>query len=431
MITSYLEDLKSEILKEMEDRLSPVKRYGKEYCDKISEYLDNIKKISYELTYIEKTQGALSDTEFKKYQTAIRSAERFSKKLIEEASCITTPSEVTYSNLSQLFEDVKKFLFLINDIGKRWVPKMAPWFKSELKELDFYIRKLSKVFQDMQEFLNQHESLKKLESVLSNVDRLKKLTEEITELKKQLAEENQNKINLEKQLETFKSKLEKIYSKGLKKDILDAEETEESIKARVNSVFNPLKKILEKYMRLLTEGKAFLKPELKAYIESYISDPYAALLNETQGYPKLKQILKHLKKTLENREIKIKQSRINKALRLVKEICEQDSLLPLQNKGKSIKETKIELTKEIKTSGIEATEEELCEKIQTIEDEISDINSNISRIQDDLNKTIEKVKKEANIIKEDLANLTENRVKFNLEILETLQNNSTDTLTDQ
>lgn len=145
-----------------------------------------------------------------------------------------------------------------------------------------------------------------------------------------------------------------------------------------------------------------MSAEQQSVMSKYLSSPFATFLNEDEGYPLLKTILSGLRSSLVDKKLSMKPSRTNKALRQIKEICEDNALIDLQKKGKSMTILKAKLETELELTEHRKRQLELQEDIERVEKEKMDVEARLSNLKDEFDRNQEKTSRYKKEIEEDI-----------------------------
>ncbi|MFX0117376.1 MAG: hypothetical protein ACFFB3_22705, partial [Candidatus Hodarchaeota archaeon] len=161
-------------------KLRPTKKRGEQICDKIEGFLTRIESAAEKLL-MSKDRDAYRGAELdpKRHELAVRSADKLSEKVTEKIREFEIPENTTYDNLQDLNEKLKEFFAFVNGAGRRWVPKMSPWFKSELKDIDYFLKKLTQTSKELQNFIHiEYQDVKSIEDIINSIEDLKTVFDE-------------------------------------------------------------------------------------------------------------------------------------------------------------------------------------------------------------------------------------------------------------
>ena len=178
-------------------------------------------------------------------QKAQKSLKFFSDRIRKEIDEIDVPEdEISYDNITDLLNSIKKLFTNINEIARKSLPKFQKEVQPQIKELNYIIRQRGKNQGILDEFLRKkYSELKKAEHLLKKLPKFFTLKDNIEHSKTDLeqfeieieerkkTEEDLNtklveleKNNLFKELETAKDKLFQLQLKindeiGFKKEL--------------------------------------------------------------------------------------------------------------------------------------------------------------------------------------------------------------------
>ncbi|MHA1754141.1 MAG: hypothetical protein ACTSYR_01320 [Candidatus Odinarchaeia archaeon] len=386
------------------------------HIQKIIAFLDKIKNSIQKITHCKdmETLSSLS-MESKKYEIAAKSAEKLSQNLIETVEKIQISDETSYNNLVNIIEQLKTLFNNVNKIGRKWVPKISPWFKNELKELDYYIRKLAQQSDKFSEFLYKDYK------VIENLDKIQQLQKNIIEAKNEKNEVNNQITSLKNEIQKLnqritevENKLQKFMQSGVQKELSNAKEELTSLRHGFNAIFNPILKPLKKFSKSPSNFKSRLTSKQRNLIDEYIEQPFNTLLKEEEGLPDLKAMLTALKLSLQNNELELKKSRVDKGIRQINKIIKENALDSIYKKAKELNKSIREFKDEISQSGIIGEQEKIKQVIEELKNELTDKKVNLNRLENNLSNLNEKIERDIELLEKKIKEIIQEHVSLTL-----------------
>ena len=351
----------------------------------------------------------------KRHELAVRSADKLSDKVTEKIREFEIPENTTYDNLKDLNQKLKEFFAFVNGAGRRWVPKMSPWFKSELKDIDYFLKKLTQTSKELQNFIHvEYQKVKDIEDIINSIEGLKSVFDENRIIDTEIETTSKKAKSLEKKGGNLKKDLTDLMETGKSKDLTEIRENEASLRRLFNQHFRPLKKPLRKLKVSFERGKYSMSIEQQSAMNKYLDSPFMTFLNEEEGYPLLKAILNGLRSSLTNKLLSMKPSRTNKALRQIKDISEGDALLDLQKKGKNVTLLKTKLEAELALTEHRKKQLRLQEDIERMEKERKATETKLSNLQVEFDRNQEKISRYKKKIEEDIRRIAKDSISVKI-----------------
>jgi DNA repair exonuclease SbcCD ATPase subunit len=360
-------------------KLESFRRDGQRSCDRIGQLVGDLKEA---LRYLgNKEERGVSEL-------AKKSAERFVEKSAPAVENFPIPQEITYNNLEVLKNDLERTLKSIGEHGQRWVPKMAPWYKMEIAEIDLYLKRLAKEFQDLQEILTRRYSkIKDYESISSAMDEIRKEQEIANELIKQKKELTKNLTKYEEAKQEKHSELKELKEKTLVRDITDVEKELKSVEEAILRELRFFEKPFRKLDKLVSDGTVQINSEHLKILRDYLDKPLASLLREDDNCSQIKSLLIQLNSVLAEEKLGLKGSRNKKAKDQISKICEKDILTPLKKKYLKLDSERNALKIQISEKGLTQKQKHLETAVEEIDQKKEDINTTIYRVETDYQKS--------------------------------------------
>lgn len=378
-----LEDLSEWLEINFGKKLESFRRDGQKSCDRVSQLISDLK-------------DALQDLENKEErgasELATKSAARFVEKTAPAVEKFSVPHEITYNNLETLKNDLERTLKLIGEYGQRWVPKMKPWYKTEIAEIDLYLRKLGKEYQDLQEILiNRYPKIKDYESISDAVEEIGKEQKIANNLIKQKKELSKSLNKFEEAKKEKHGELKELKEKTLVRDITDVEKELKSVEDNILRELRFFEKPFRKLDRLVSDDTVHLSAENLRVLRNYLGTPLAAFLSEDDNCSQIKSLLTQLNDALAEETLGLKGSRNKKANDQISKICENDALTPLKNKYLKLLSERDSLKIQIHEKGLTQKQKHLETAVEELDQKKEDINTAIYRVETDYQKSINRI----------------------------------------
>nr|MDO8080742.1 hypothetical protein [Candidatus Freyarchaeota archaeon] len=385
-------------------KLESFRRDGQRSCDRIGQLVSDLKDVLQRLG--NKEERGVSEL-------AMKSADRFVEKSVPAVENFPIPHEITYNNLEALKNDLERTLKSIGEYGRRWVPKMAPWYKAEITEIDLYLKRLAKEFQDLQEILTKkYSKIKDYESISSAMEEIRKEQEIANELIKQKKELSKNLNKYEEAKQEKHSELKELKEKTLVRDITDVEKELKSVEEAILRELRFFEKPFRKLDKLVSDGTVQISSEHLRILRNYLDNPLASFLSEDDNCSQIKSLLTRLNDVLAEEMLGLKGSRRKKAKDQISKICEKDVLTPLKKKYLKLASERATLKIQISEKGLTQKQKHLETAVVELDQKKEDINTAIYRVETDYQKSINRIDTYIQKLEQKIDTITGTRIKI-------------------
>ncbi|MFB0560526.1 MAG: hypothetical protein ACETWM_04745 [Candidatus Lokiarchaeia archaeon] len=385
-------------------KLESFKRDGQKSCDKIGQLINDLKGALQNLGNKEE-KGAS--------ELAQKSANRFVEKSASSIENFVIPNEITYNNLEILKNDLERTLKTIGEYGQRWVPKITPSYRSEIAEIDLYLKRLGKEFQDLQKILiKKYSNIKDYESISGAVEEIRKEQEIANDLIKQKKEFSKNLNKFEEAKQEKHSELEELKEKTLVRDITNVEKELKSVEQSILRELRSFEKPFRKLDKLISDDMVRISSEHLNTLRNYLNDPLASLLSEDDDCSQIKSLLTRLNEVLQEEKLGLKGSRRKKAKDQISRICNKDILIPLKTKYLELASERDLLKIRIKEEGLKQKQRHLETAVEELDQKREDIHTAISKIESDHKKSINRIDTHIQKLENKIDQLTGTRIKI-------------------
>jgi DNA repair exonuclease SbcCD ATPase subunit len=385
-------------------KLESFRRDGQKSCDRISQLVSDLKDVLQRLE--SKEERGVSEL-------AKKSADRFVEKSIPAVENFLVPQEITYNNLETLKNNLERTLKSISEHGQRWVPKMAPWYRAEIAEIDLYLKRLAKEFQELQEILTRkHPQIKDYESISSAMEEIRKEQEIANELIKQKKELTKNLNKYEEAKQEKHNELKELKEKTLVRNITDVEKELKSVEEAILRELRFFEKPFRKIDKLISDGTVQISSEQLKTLRDYLDNPLASLLSEDEKCSRIKSLLTQLTSVLSEEKLDLKGSRQKKAKDQINKICEKDILTSLKEKYLKLESERNNLKIQISEKGLMQKQKHLETAVEELEQKKEDINTAIYKIETDYQKSKNRIETYLQKLEQKIHTITGTQIKI-------------------
>ena len=360
---------------------------------------------------------AKTDEERKLDEKNISIMERFIEKVtegIKEIKIPTVHNEITYQTSYDFCEDVKKVYKIYNEQGRKAIPRFGKKFNTELKEIDFHLRKLGDYAGKVSKFLrSDYSEGKDAEDLLARVPRLENDIERLGNSKTTIDDMEIKFENMKKDLKKYEDDL---YALSQDPDLVEFEKLVMSEQKDHQDFRGELKfrKVLKKMRKMMEKDSIIVRDITENDIRPYIKDAVLTILDEGPKLPNLKPVLIKTRILLEEDEnpLMIKADLRKRVIENINEIvtdsCLESTIADMISKSKK----KDELQKTIDEKGISAQRKELKEKLAILTADAEHFENDLNRQRREYKDLLTKVGNDRNSLQDSVKKETGNEVKI-------------------
>ncbi len=371
MIEQDLEDFEDFYKQRVNAQFFKIKKVTKKLIQEVRENLIEIKVC---LDHFLETGKEKID------QKAQRSLNFFSDRIRREIDEIEIPEdELSYDNITSLINSVKKLFTSINEIARKSLPKFHKEVQTELKELNYITRKLTKKQVQLDEFMRKKYTdvkeaeylLKKLPKIFHLKDNIEHAKIDLDKFEKELEERNKNQ-------EDLNSELIKIEQNALFKELEAEKDNLFQLQLKINDEIG-FKKALKKLKFELEKDSIHISNIDLNYMRDFLKNPIKMLINERKDLPKFTALMVQLRHVLEENKLNLKTETKEKTIEQINAIFDEKQLQANIEEYLKIKEKIKDAEKKIEEAG-------LAEKLDEIKNQISSNTIKLEHIEADFNR---------------------------------------------
>jgi len=315
-------ELKSWLERETTSILRPLNEEGKKSVGKIKERLKDTRETCEKLA-----EEGKKGIERRKAVRKAKVTEKLSKYFLKQIDKIAFPEELSFKKLDTLHKDLEKLFSSIARERNIWFPRISPLFIIARKRVDFAFSRLAGSISELSGFLSGNYSKARI------VEELFLETDEMLRLLDELSKYEGRKVGIQEKLQSFQKKIEE--NKQTIESIKDSVELGDlaemnlriqQLRKQVNYDFRHFRKPFLKFANL-TRGPGYaLTSEEAEKLSKYLEDPFIAFATEEHGYPIVKNILKKIKRAMDEGKLKLKSSRLRKGREEINAILNKNTL---------------------------------------------------------------------------------------------------------
>lgn len=317
-----IEELKPWLEKESSNVLQPLNEQGKKLVDKIRERLNDARENCEKLA-----EEGREEAEKGKAARKARLTEKLSRYFLKQIDKVAFPDKLSFSELDRFHKGLEKMVSAIARERNTWFPRISPLFIIARKKADFAFGRLAGSISELSNFLSSDYSKAKLtEKLSSETDEMIRIHDELNTYKSREAGIKEKMQLLQEEIEESKERIESAKSSAELGDLSEINKRVQQLRKQVKHELRHLQKPFRKFVNLARDsGHALTSDELEK-LGQYLEDPFTAFAAEEHGYPALKNILKKMRRAMEEGKLKLKSSRLRKAHEKVDLILDKNAL---------------------------------------------------------------------------------------------------------
>jgi hypothetical protein len=310
--TSIVEPLRADAKKLLEDTQ-----------DKLEDLLESCDKL------LDDAEKEIAKGSRKTYRRA-KALQKLAAKFADSIEEVTIPEEISGKSLHQTCEQIEKTLKTIGKERTKWFRAISPYFIISRRRFDVALKRADDSFRDLTDFLSEeYAEAESAEGVSSKIEELRQSLAELKKSEKSKEARKQKRELLEKNIAKTHQKVQAIQTKDEVVELAQINKKIEELTDTVKHELRHLQKPLLKFQTLVNSPGYSLFSEATQKLDEYLMNPFEALATEKEGHPLLRSILQKIDAALDNKKMKLKQSRMRKAKDQINNIVNKTSLLSL------------------------------------------------------------------------------------------------------
>jgi hypothetical protein len=322
-------ELKSWLEQETRQILAPVQDQAKHSRDEMRAALDTEAEASRML--LDNSNREIERRNMRVYGRA-RALNKLARLFLDRLKKLTVPEQVSYDVLNKFAQETQR-IFIVADVDiKNWFPRISPFFIIDRRKFLTVHEKAKLTLASLNDFIaEEYVKTKTLEETFQLIDEVQSLESQLAQIGAQKASMESERAPIDKEIVVLQQQIAELETKGPIDQLNLVEAEKEALSNELRHDLRHLQKPFIKMQALATQGGgAGLTPDELKSLNDYLENPLEALAAEEPGYPVLRLILKKLDQLLEEDKLKLKSDKARKALQLVNEILNRNSLSELQ-----------------------------------------------------------------------------------------------------
>ena len=348
-------------------------------------------------------------------EKAQRSLHLFSEKIKKEIDEIELPEdEITYDNTLELLNSIKRLFNTINEIARKALPKFKSEVQAEIKELNYFTKRLGKKQTTLEQFMRKkYTELKEAEYLLNKLPKLFSLRDNIESSKRDLDQFGRELAERKKKEEELNEELLKLEKNDLFRTLEEERDKMFKLKIDINDQLS-FKKALKKLKFNLEKGEIHVSNVDLNYIKDILKDSIRTLMNESSDLTKFSSLLVQLRHILEDNKLNLKTDTKEKTIDQINAIFDTKQIYDDIENIRKIDENIIQIEKEIKEAGLAAQLDALKNEISANAAKIEHLESDFDRKNKDYMRHLNALKDEREEFQNSISEVLNEEVKVTI-----------------
>lgn len=348
-------------------------------------------------------------------QKAQRSLIFFSDRIRKEIDEIEVPEdEISYDNITDLLNSIRKLFTNINEIARKSLPKFQKEVQPQIKELNYITRKLGKNQGILDEFLRKkYTELKNAEYLLKKLPKFFTLKDNIEHSKTGLEQfeiELEERRKIEEDLNTNLVELERNI---IFKELETAKDKLFQLQLKINDEIG-FKKALKKFKFELEKNTVHGPNVDLNYLKDFLKNPIGVLISERKDLPKFTSLMVQLRHVLEENRLNLKSDTKQKTVDQINAIFKEKLLQSYIEKYLQSREEISKIEEKIEADGLAKKLGELKNKISSNAVKLEHIENDHNRKNKDYLRYLNALKNEREEFQALVEEVLNEKVKINI-----------------
>ncbi len=384
MIEIKLEELSDWFEKKTRKKTNPIKKETEKKLSKCKSIFDELKIACRTL---EEQQTPSSD------ELIIKSAKRFSAKLIDRLDNVGFPEKISYEDLEKFESKLEHLLESVAQDANRWVSKLGreKAYLQSIRDINYLLKDIYNFTGKLKNFLEKkYREVQNMESIEDLILRLIELRNDVTTLKNNESEIKNELAGKEKEFDQINDKIEELLKDGTMNQLNTVEKDIEKLNGKIRNLIGPIRKPLKKFSKLLESGEFTARAGAGSYANSYLYEPVTTFLSEGEDFPNLRAVLLDLIDAINTNKLKLKTGSEKKIKSKISEVDSKD-LREIKNQFEHLTNKKRALLSNPEYEKKILVLEEMNQTADSLKRELEDIKVKLDKNIEDYNKSLYKI----------------------------------------
>ena len=333
-----------------------------------------------------------------------RYGQRFARDVSSSLKRANFPDNITYEPLQQLYESLLEVTDSINKAGRRCIPRLSPFFKDEVRALDYTVKKLAREIKSFQDFIQiDYVEVKRIEDVRRKIDEFINQTKRNEVSPRSIGKTQERIQKMEEEMNEKLRRLEELRGEESFKRLKEIEIELKEIRDRFQWIFDPLEKPMKKMAKLIHNGDYTLEEEKKLTLNGFLTSPFESFVSMINHKP-LKAFLSELNGLIQSGKLKLKKRRREKALKCLRE--------GLKRRYKELQRKKERIKDSINTDGTQSEREKINKRVKKLKREIQGLKFHLQKMRKEHTGFREDITKRKKLVEDAIAKIDDEKIRI-------------------
>jgi len=270
---------------------------------------------------------------------AAKALSRLAEIITEMCKSVNIPQETNSVTLRNLQRELSKTAVEGARVRTESLRQIRPYYIIDMMSFGGNIDKLRRLSEELHAFLMGRgsilRSLEELDEKMKSLGKLQSSRNSLSDQRKAIEGQLAETQNTDAQL---REQVEQIRQNRKMKEYVQIDGQLRTLRSELlRKGFSRLGRPLRKLVSISERGDYALPLEVRESTKEYLQRPFATFLGESEGYPKLKAVLRALSSAVENGKLALKQREAKKVIDRSRQVVSDDSLVGIHEEARKQK----------------------------------------------------------------------------------------------
>ncbi|MEM3153747.1 MAG: hypothetical protein QW629_03440 [Candidatus Bathyarchaeia archaeon] len=343
---------------------------------------------------------------------------KLAKIFLERMQPLKVPEKPSFKDVEGFVNFAQK-AYGVTDIDVRnWFPRISPFFIMDRGRFLRAFEGAKGSLKELNEFLTkEYVKAKALEETFQLIDDVNRLKEQAANLKEKRKRVEAERGKIEEELVSVQRRIFELEESGGLSHLAELDKAINGLRREVEYRLRHLQKPLIKLQSLASHGEGSgLTPEELKKLNQYLEDSFEALATEDEGYPLLRQILQKTMRLMTDGKLKLKPDKERKARQAINEILNKDSLVSLYQKCVDANQRKAKLSSSSTLTEVKSEMGKLNEQMDRLKKKAENLEAEMETTEMGLKDVVAKIFECKSRMEKNILNFSGKKVEIAIEV---------------
>ncbi|MEM3874189.1 MAG: hypothetical protein QXU45_03565 [Candidatus Bathyarchaeia archaeon] len=343
---------------------------------------------------------------------------KLTKIFLERMQPLKVPEKPSFKDVEGFVNFAQK-AYGVTDIDVRnWFPRISPFFIMDRGRFLRAFEGAKGSLKELNEFLTkEYVKAKALEETFQLIDDVNRLKEQAANLKEKRKRVEAERGKIEEELVSVQRRIFELEESGGLSHLAELDKAINGLRREVEYRLRHLQKPLIKLQSLASHGEGSgLTPEELKKLNQYLEDSFEALATEDEGYPLLRQILQKTMRLMTDGKLKLKPDKERKARQAINEILNKDSLVSLYQKCVDANQRKAKLSSSSTLTKVKNEMGKLNEQMDRLKKKAENLEAEMETTEMGLKDVVAKIFECKSRMEKNILNFSGKKVEIAIEV---------------